>query len=267
MSELRDKINNPALTPMERLVLLFQILRSPEGCAWDRKQTHQSLVPYLIEESYEFIEAVERGDQAELCEELGDVLTQVIFHAQLASERGDFTLDTVAQGVVNKLVSRHPHVFGEQKDLDPKQVRDQWERIKTNSGEKESVLGGLPKTMPALTMAFRMGEKAGGVGFDWQTPQQVLEKIREEFGEVTEEMSATPMDKSRLEDEIGDLLFATASLARKLDIEPEIALRNSLNKFRTRFDSLEARVRASGRRLEDLTLEQLEVIWQSVKAS
>ncbi|MFZ1683416.1 MAG: nucleoside triphosphate pyrophosphohydrolase [Candidatus Zixiibacteriota bacterium] len=267
MSELRDKIDNPALTPMDRLVLLFQILRSPEGCAWDRKQTHQSLVPYLIEESYEAIEAIERGDQAELCEELGDVLTQVVFHTQLASERGDFTLDQVAQGVVNKLVNRHPHVFGEQKDLDPKQVRDQWERIKTNSGEKESVLGGLPKTMPALTMAFRMGEKAGGVGFDWQTPQQVLDKIREEFGEVTQEMSTTPMDKSRLEDEIGDLLFATASLARKLDIEPEIALRNSLTKFRNRFDILESRVKESGKRLEDLTLEQLEAIWQDVKSA
>jgi tetrapyrrole methylase family protein/MazG family protein len=265
MSDLRAQIENPALTPFQRLVLLFQILRSPEGCAWDRKQTHQSLIPYLVEESYEAIEAIERGDNHEICEELGDVLTQVIFHSQLAAERGDFTIDTVAQGVVDKLVRRHPHVFGEKKELDPQQVRDQWERIKTDSGEKESVLGGLPKTMPALTMAYRIGEKAGGVGFDWQNPDQVMDKIREELAELMVEMNAPHRDKARLEDEIGDLLFATASLARKLEIEPEIALRNGLTKFRSRFQALENHLKESGKKFDDCTLEQLEELWQRLK--
>ena len=266
MSELRAKVDNPDLTPIERLVVVFQILRSPEGCAWDRKQTHVSLVPYLIEEAYEVVEAIERGNQGELQEELGDLLTQIVFHAQLASERGDFSLDEVAQGVADKLIRRHPHVFGEKKDLDPQQVRDQWERIKTNSGEKESVLGGLPKTMPALTMAFRIGEKAGGVGFDWRSADQVIEKVREEVGEVAQELESPRRDRSRLEDEIGDLLFATASLARKLEIEPEVALRSALAKFRIRFQAMELRIRESGHKFEDFTLEQLEEIWQSIKS-
>jgi len=265
MSSLREQIEDPALTPYQRLVRLFQILRSPEGCAWDRKQTHESLLPYLIEETYEVIETVETKRYADLREELGDVLTQVVFHAQIASERGEFTLDNTVSDVVTKLVNRHPHVFGEKKELDPQQVRDQWERIKTESGEKESVLGGLPRTMPALTTAFRIGEKAGGAGFDWKSATDVVEKIDEEVAELKAELRAQPMDRDRVADEIGDLLFAVASLARKLQIEPETALRKALEKFRTRFDKLEQTVRAEGKTFADFSLDELEAIWQRHK--
>lgn len=265
-NDLRTKIENPALTPYQRIILLFRILRSPDGCQWDRRQTHQSLVPYLIEEAYEVVESIETERYGDLKEELGDLLTQIVFHSQLASERGEFTLDEVVTGVIDKLVARHPHVFGETKDLDPQQVRDQWERIKTESGEKESVLGGLPRTMPALTMAFRIGEKAGGVGFDWKQASDVIDKVEEELGELKAEMNFSQPDSARIAEEIGDLLFAVASLSRKLKIEPETALRAALGKFRNRFDEMERRVRANGRPMHTHTLEELEAVWQQIKS-
>ncbi|HWR83588.1 MAG TPA: nucleoside triphosphate pyrophosphohydrolase [Candidatus Deferrimicrobium sp.] len=263
MSNSKSVVFDQSLTPFERLIALMAVLRSPEGCAWDRKQTHQSLLPYLIEEAYEVMEAVENGDHEALKEELGDLICQAVFHGQLASEAGTFTINDAINLIIDKLVRRHPHVFSEQKELTPKQVRDQWEKIKVNSGEKPSVLGGIPNTMPALTMAFRIGEKAGGVGFDWKEPAEVIDKLREEVDEIT---AAIPLgDSDRLADEIGDLLFATASLARKLDIDPEQALRRALRKFRERFDRLEQQVNESGKRFEDFTLEQLEEIWKRVK--
>ncbi len=265
MNKLRKQIEDAALSPYDRIVLLFAILRSPEGCKWDRQQTHQTLLPYLIEEAYEVMETIETMRYGDLKEELGDLLTQIVFHAQLASERGEFTLNDVISQVVGKLVARHPHVFGETKDLDPQQVRDQWERIKTESGEKESVLGGLPRTMPALTMAFRMGEKAGGVGFDWKRAADVVEKVDEELVELKQEMRVPETDPARLTEEIGDLLFAVASLARKLQIEPEVALRKALEKFRARFDEMERRVRADGKAMHNCSLEDLEAIWQQIK--
>lgn len=264
MDNLKARVEDPRLTPFERLTLVMAILRSPEGCNWDRQQTHQSLLPYLIEEAYEVVEAIESGRMGDLKEELGDVLTQVVFHAQLASERGEFTADDAVNRVVEKLIHRHPHVFGERKELNPKEVRDQWEQIKTNSGEKPSVLGGVPKSMPALTMAFRIGEKAGGVGFDWPNASDVVQKIREELSECEAELESQ-RDKERLADEIGDLLFATASFARKLDIDPETALRRALEKFRTRFNSLEETVREQGKTMGECTLDELEAIWQRVK--
>jgi MazG family protein len=268
MSDLKARVLDPDKPPFERLVNLFAILRSPEGCSWDRKQTHESLVPYLLEETYEVIEALEAGRLGELAEELGDLLVQVVFHAQLASERGEFTMDDAIEGVISKLVNRHPHVFGDRRELQPQQVRDQWEKIKTDSGEKPSVLNGLPKTMPALTMGFRMGEKAGGVGFDWKSAGDVLEKIHEEVREVEEELHRSPQpDKDKLSEEIGDLLFAVTSLSRKLDIEPEQALRKALHKFRYRFERLEEAVRSQGKSFDDFTLEQLEEIWQRLKSS
>ncbi len=265
MSKLLKQIEDPALSPFERLVKLLAILRSPEGCNWDRKQTHESLLPYLIEESYEVVDAIERKQYPALREELGDLAVQLVFHAQLAAERGEFTIHDALSDVVTKLVNRHPHVFGERKDLDPQQVRDQWEQIKTSSGEKDSVLGGIPPSMPALTMAFRIGEKAGGVGFDWKRSEEVFEKIAEELAELRAELDATNRDNQRVADEIGDLLFAIASLARKLDIEPETALRSALKKFRTRFNELEKRVTSGGNKFTDFSLQQLESLWQEIK--
>jgi tetrapyrrole methylase family protein/MazG family protein len=266
MTDLKAKVLDKKLSPFERITLLMSLLRSPEGCAWDRKQTHKSLLPYLIEETYEVVEVIESGHYEDLKEELGDLLCQVVFHAQLARERGDFDVNDSINFLVDKLIERHPHVFGEKKELSPQQVRDQWELIKNHKDDEKTVLSGLPRSMPALTMAFRIGEKAGGVGFDWGKPAEVLAKIEEEIGEIKEELNAAPkLNKESLTSEIGDLLFATASLARKLDIEPETALRAALDKFRTRFAKLEKRVSSSGGGFDDYTLEELENIWQQVK--
>lgn len=266
MDELKKKVLDERLTPFERLVTLIDVLRSPQGCNWDRAQTHQSLIPYLIEETYEVVDTIESGRIAELREELGDLLVQVVFHAQLARERTEFEINDAICDVIAKLIHRHPHVFDLKTDLNPQQVRDQWERIKTQSGEKKSVLSGLPRSMPALTMAFRIGEKAGGAGFDWAKPQDVLEKIDEETREVRQAMqSGAPGQKEILTDEIGDLLFATASLARKLQIDPEHALKKSLEKFRSRFDELERRVTESGTTFDDHTVASLEELWQEIK--
>ncbi|MCP4685869.1 MAG: nucleoside triphosphate pyrophosphohydrolase [bacterium] len=266
MADLKARIEDSSLTPFERLCLVMEILRSPEGCAWDRAQDHKSLLPYLIEETYEVAEAIEAGDPGALKEELGDLLCQIVFHAQLASEQEAFDVQDSVNSIVDKLIHRHPHVFGERKDLAPSQVRDQWEKIKTESGEKDSVLGGVPSSMPALTMAFRMGEKAAGVGFDWNRPEEVIDKINEELNEIDEARGGESSGRQeRLTDEIGDLLFAVASLSRKLQVDPETALRQALQKFRRRFAEMERRVTNNGGRFDDHSLDSLEAIWQLVK--
>ena len=266
MSDLKARVLDPKRTPFERLCTLMAVLRSPEGCNWDRAQTHRSLLPYLIEEAYEVVEAAEADDSPALREELGDLLLQIVFHSQLAAEEGRFTIDDTINDLVTKLVNRHPHVFGERKDLKPGEVRDQWEKIKTDSGEKETVLSGLPRTMPALTMAFRLGEKAGGVGFDWKSSSEAIHKVAEELDEVRAELQASGPDRNvRLTNEIGDLLFAVASVARLEGIEPESALRTALNKFRERFTEMESRLTRGGRRLQEYTVEEMEQVWQQVK--
>lgn len=263
MSDIKRRILDPKRAPFERLILIMEILRSEGGCNWDRQQTHKSLLPYLIEESYEVIEAIEADDKKALKEELGDLLCQIVFHARIASEEGFFEINDSVKSICDKLVRRHPHIFDNPKDLKPEEVRDQWEKIKISSGEKDSVLGGLPRSMPALTRAFRIGEKAGGVGFDWKEADDVFEKMEEEIKEVRE--AASENNKEHLTEEIGDLLFAVASLARKLGIDPERALGLALDKFTSRFMKLEATVKESSRNLPDLTLQELEQIWQEAK--
>lgn len=268
MTDYNAMMNGLGETPFDRLVRVMEILRSPEGCSWDREQTHKSLLPYLIEETYEVVEAIESGQPGNLAEELGDLLCQVVFHAQLARERGEFEIDDAVTHIVEKLVRRHPHVFGDKKDLKPQEVRDQWEKIKSESVEKRSVLEGLPKSMPALTTAYRIGEKAGGVGFDWQSAEEAMGKVREELAEIESELkSSEDGRKERLTDEIGDLLFAIASVSRKLSIDPESALRRALGKFRRRFNSLERIVKEDGGSFSDHKLAQLETIWQKIKQS
>ena len=265
MDDLINKVLDKTRPPLDRLVDLMAALRSENGCAWDRKQTHQSLLPYLIEESYEVIEAVENEDYAELKNELGDLLCQVVFHAQIARERGDFDIHDSARAIVDKLIERHPHVFGQRADLNPQQVRDQWEKIKLNSPERDTIFGGVPKSMPALNLAFRVGEKAGGLGFDWNEAAEVIEKIKEEVGEIEQEIPDG--DLGRLSDEVGDLLFAVASLSRKLGIDPEQALKRSLRKFMDRFEIMSAEITSEGHSFDDFTLDELEVRWQAVKRS
>ena len=264
MSDLKSRVIDTNLPPWERLKLVMSILRSADGCSWDKKQTHRSLIPYLIEESYEVIEAIEAENPDSLCEELGDLLCQIVFHSQIANETGQFDADNVVEGIVQKLISRHPHVFENQTDLDPEEVRDQWERMKISTGEKKSVLSGLPKSMPALTMAFRTGEKAGGVGFDWPNADRVFDKLIEEMDEIKDAIKSG--NSVNLEEEIGDFLFAAASLARKLNVEPETALKKALAKFQLRFSNLEDEVRNSQQDFEQYSLDELEAIWQRVKS-
>ncbi len=251
------------ISPFNRLREIMAILRAPGGCNWDRKQTHKSLLPYLIEETYEVVEAIEKEDDDLLREELGDLLIQIIFHAQIADEAGKFNVDDSINDINQKLINRHPHVFGDKKDLNPQDVRDQWEKIKISSGEKESVINGIPGSAPALIKAFRFGEKAGGVGFDWKKASDVLDKVKEEVGEIEVELKSA--DNAKIETEIGDLLFAVASLARKLDINPEQALNKTLDKFKKRFNYIEAQVKKSGRPFADFTLDELESFWQQAK--
>lgn len=266
MSKLKAQALDPDLTPFEQLCRLMAILRSPEGCQWDRAQTHQSLLPYLIEEAYEVLETVEAEDYPGLKEELGDLLCQVVFHAQLAAERGDFDINDSVRSIIDKLIRRHPHIFENQVALGPDQVRDQWEKIKTESGEKKSVLSGLPRSMPALTMAYRIGEKASGVGFDWEKSSDALDKVAEELDEVREVLAGDDHDRTtRLESEIGDLLFAAASVARLEGLDPEAALRGALVKFRHRFDKMETELTSDGRRFGDYTLAEMEAVWQGIK--
>lgn len=249
--------------PFNRLREIMAVLRAPGGCNWDRKQTHKSLLPYLIEETYEVVEAIEKEDYPHLREELGDLMIQIVFHAQIAEEAGKFNIDDSINDINTKLINRHPHVFGNKKDLNPQEVRDQWEKIKITSGEKESVINGIPKSAPALVKAFRFGEKAGGVGFDWKNAADVMDKVKEEMTEIEAEIKSG--DNGKLESEIGDLLFAISSLARKKDINPEQALNKTLDKFKKRFNYIEEHVKKSGRPFADFTLEELETFWQAAK--
>jgi tetrapyrrole methylase family protein/MazG family protein len=251
------------IIPFNRLREIMATLRAPGGCAWDRKQTHKSLLPYLIEETYEVVEAIESEDSDALCEELGDLLCQIAFHCQIAEESKKFTFDDSINSINKKLINRHPHIFGEKKDLKPQEVRDQWEKIKIESGEKDSVISGIPKSAPALVKAFRIGEKAAGVGFDWEKASDVMDKVKEEFEELNTELQAN--NQKNLENEIGDLLFAVSSLARKLEINPEQALNKTLDKFAKRFSYIEKKVKESGKPFDFFTLDELETWWQEAK--
>lgn len=250
-------------TPFNRLREIMATLRAPGGCAWDRKQTHKSLLPYLIEETYEVVEAIESENPDDLCEELGDLMCQIAFHCQIAEELKEFTFDDSINSINEKLINRHPHIFGEKKDLKPQEVRDQWEKIKIESGEKDSVISGIPKSAPALVKAFRFGEKAAGVGFDWEKASDVMDKVKEEIGELDIELQAN--NQQNLEDEIGDLLFAISSLARQHEINPEQALNKTLDKFAKRFEYIEKKVKQSGKPFDAYTLDQLETWWQEAK--
>ena len=248
-------------------------LRSQEGCPWDREQTHSSLKPYLLEESYEALEAIDRGDDGELCSELGDVLLQVVFHAQVASERSSFDIDEVCRAIVDKLVRRHPHVFGDTDVDDADAVVINWERIKRaerSDGDDvaPSPLDGVPLPLPALLRAQRIQDKASRVGFDWQKIAGPLDKVSEEFEELKRafrEEGETPGKQTA--EEFGDLLFALVNVARFLDLSAEDAMRLAVAKFERRFRELEGRFRAGGRDMELVDLDELNEVWEQVKAS
>jgi len=264
----------------DRLVDIMATLRGPDGCPWDREQTIDTLKPFVLEETYEVLEAIDRHDHAALCEELGDFVFEAVFLAQLESEAGHFSIADSLCSVADKLVRRHPHVFareGESAAVDsPDRVRTRWEEIKAQersasvSAEKpKTLLSGIAPTLPALLRAFHIGTRAASVGFDWAGAGDVVEKIQEEVNELREVVDAganQPIDHERAEEEMGDLLFAIANLARKLNIEPETALRKANDKFTRRYTAMEASIAMSGRTMKEMTLAELEQVWQESKS-
>jgi tetrapyrrole methylase family protein/MazG family protein len=261
-------------------------LRSPNGCPWDREQTIDSLKPFVLEETYEVLETIDRHDHDGLREELGDFLFEAVFLAQLETEAGHFEIADAIKTVADKLIRRHPHVFRREEGAAPlesaDQVRVRWEEIKTQErggqGVNKTLLSGIPQGLPALLRAYQIGSRAASVGFDWARADDVVAKIQEEVDEIREVVTAAPsatqvtatdatgIDTARKEEEMGDLLFAIANLSRKLGVEPETALRKAGDKFTRRFTTMEARIVESGRRLRDLDLAALEREWQKTKS-
>jgi len=249
-----------------RLLEIMRRLRAPGGCPWDAEQTHESLKRYLLEECYEVIEAIDARSPEMLKEELGDLLLQPIFHAAIAEERGEFTMDDVINAICDKLIRRHPHVFGDLEIRDSAAQVENWEMIKkTEKGEeRRSALSGVPPHLPALMKAQKITEKAARVGFDWEEVDQVFAKVMEELHEFEETMAEG--DQERMEAELGDLLFAIVNLGRFLSLNPEEALRKTINRFARRFAHIETALHAKGMPLPEATLAEMELLWQEAKA-
>jgi ATP diphosphatase len=265
-----------------RLIAIMAALRTPRtGCPWDLEQNFSTIAPYTIEEAYEVEDAITRGDMADLREELGDLLLQVVFHARMAEEQGAFDFGDVVRGITEKLLRRHPHVFGKAKELTPEAVKGLWDRIKheerrgkasVRAGRRRGrgngrarTLAGVPLALPALTRAFKLQEKAGKVGFDWNDARSVLKKIREEIEEISFEIERG--DRSKVAGEIGDLLFAVVNLARHLDVDPEGAVRAANLKFERRFASIERALARCGKTPSASTLEEMDALWNRAKAA
>jgi tetrapyrrole methylase family protein/MazG family protein len=253
------------LHPIEELVETFRVLREPGGCPWDREQTHRSLKPYLLEEAHETLAAIDSGDDDKLREELGDVLLQVLFHARVAEERSAFDFSDVCRTLRDKLVRRHPHVFGDVKAETPDEVVANWEQIKKDESHADSILAGLPETLPALQLAERVQEKAAGVGFDWNSPDEVLPKVGEELEELSEAVARKAPEP--IEHEVGDLLFAAVNLARHLGVRSEDALKKTVARFRERFGLVERAVEESGVDWDEHDLGSLDRMWEQAKRS
>jgi tetrapyrrole methylase family protein/MazG family protein len=250
------------------LVELVSKLRSPGGCPWDRQQTHHSLKPMMLEEAYEVIEAIEEGDDHELMEELGDLLLQVVFHSQIASEEGRFTIDDVIRLVSSKMVRRHPHVFGQDQADTPDQVLRNWEALKeaelAAKGKQDgSMLDSVSSRQPAIMEAFQMTSKVSRVGFDWPSTEAALEKLHEELNELKRAIALG--DDAQIAHEIGDLLFMVVNVARILGVDPESALKASNRKFRRRFRYIEDRLRERGLKPANATPEEMDVLWEEAK--
>lgn len=248
----------------ERLVDLMERLRADDGCPWDRKQTHTSIRRYVIEEAYEVAEAIDGGDPDELRLELGDLLLQVVFHARIAEEANQFDIVEVCEGIVAKMERRHPHVFGDVEVADADEVSRNWEAIKARErGGESSALDGVPKSMPALQRAERIGEKAAKSGFDWPHARSVLAKVAEESAEL--EAAVAGGDRNERAAEFGDLLFSLVNLARHLDIDPEQSLAGTVQRFEARFRHAESAARGSGPGLRALSQEERDTLWEAAK--
>ncbi|HEX9308460.1 MAG TPA: nucleoside triphosphate pyrophosphohydrolase [Anaeromyxobacter sp.] len=256
-----------AQAAIERLLSIMERLRGPQGCPWDREQTLKTLRPYVLEETYEVLEAIDAGDPSEHCAELGDLLLQIVFQAQLMKEEGRFEFADVADAISNKLVSRHPHVFGNAEAKDANAVLRQWAALKREENLKKgaghSVLEGVPREMPALARADRLTEKASRIGFDWPDAAGARAKVAEEIAELDEAMALG--DRDAIEHELGDALFAVANLSRKLGVPPEEALRGTLRRFVSRFTHVEEELARRGVPHGQATLAQMDAIWDDAK--
>lgn len=266
---------------LSTLLAIMAKLRDPDsGCPWDVEQDFASIAPYTIEEAYEVADAIARGDRHDLCDELGDLLLQVVFHARMAQEEGSFAFPDVVAAVVTKMIRRHPHVFGDVDRDDPAAVKARWEDIKAEEkAEKQarmvangqvanglpSAIDGVPGTLPAVQRAFKLQAKAARVGFDWPDAAAIIDKVREETDEVAQELAQTPPNRDRLEDEIGDLMFVAVNLARKLDIDPNVALERTNAKFIKRFQWVEDSLRDTERPVGTAGLETMEEAWLQAK--
>lgn len=265
---------------IQNLIAIMVALRTPEtGCPWDLEQSFETIAPYTIEEAYEVIDAIERGDMVDLKDELGDLLLQVVFHARIAEEAQLFAFPDVVEAITKKLIRRHPHVFGDMSAHSPKQVKTLWDDIKAqekadrraarkaagyvDSEPSTSVLAGVPEALPALTRAEKIQSKASKVGFDWNDPLVVLDKIEEETVEIKDAIASG--SKAEITEEIGDLLFAVVNLARHLKVDPEQALRLANNKFTKRFNYIEADLEAKNKPIKNATLDEMEALWQEAK--
>ncbi len=269
---------DPNHPPIDRLKTIMAALRHPEtGCPWDLKQDSASIASYTLEEAYEVVDAIERGDTQDLRQELGDLLLQVVFHAQMAEEQGDFSFDDVANAISDKMERRHPHVFGDIQVDGTDAVNANWEDIKaaeraekhTNgdvSDQPDSLMDDIPIPLPGLTRAVKLQKRAARVGFDWQTAAPIMAKLREEIDEFSAEMQAETQDKARLTDEFGDMLFVMANIGRHLKLDPETAVRSTNAKFERRFRFIEQKATQNGQSLDDLSLDEMEAYWTQSKA-
>ena len=262
--------------PFRRFVRIMERLQEPGGCPWDLEQTHESLKPYMLEEAYEVLDAIDRGNFSDLEEELGDVMLQVVFHAVLAKREGKFSIDDVLKTVSAKMVRRHPHVFGETEVRSAGEVLQNWEKLKqkersgkarrgrkAKAGGEPSILSGIPSHFPALLKAQRIQEKAARVGFEWENPLQALDKVAEEIAELRQALAAS--DRRECRREIGDLVFALVNLARFLKIDAEDAVRQTAEKFRSRFIEIERRSRELGQPISEMTPDEMLSYWQAAK--
>lgn len=251
--------------PLQQLRDVMHRLRAPGGCPWDAEQTHESLLPHLLEEAYEVAEAARSGDMKHFCEELGDLLLQPVFHAEIASESGAFTLDDIARGITEKLIRRHPHVFGDAVAETSDAVLTQWDVIKqTEKGNKpQKHLDGISHGLPALMRAQMLQKKAAKVGFDWPNTDPVVAKLKEETEEIIEALANG--DEAAVREEVGDLLFTVVNLARKLGVDAELALTEANHKFEDRFGKVEDEVAKQGVPLGKATLEQMDAAWDAIK--
>ena len=272
---LPESLTADAAREFVRLIEIMAALRAPDGCPWDREQTIDTLKKYVLEETYELLDAIDRHNHEAVCEELGDFLFEAVFVAQLEQEAGHFSIADSVKSIADKLVRRHPHVFARDKG-EPAlgtaaQVKVRWEEVKAQErggqATATTLLSGIPAALPALLRAYQIGARAHSVGFDWDRPADVVEKIREEVEEVAEVVSgAATLDHDRAEEEMGDLLFSISHLSRRLGIEPEAALRKANDKFTRRFTAMEARIAARGGTMSEMTIDELEVEWQTSKA-